>query len=700
MQDFTGTYKMTWGPSSDIHKLGQGVYGTVTLIQHLPTRRLFACKKFRALAGPDDHAAELQRADLFYKHPHPNVMGAHSVALTDSAATPDAIIFHHADETLDHRWLRQEGVFEAKWSRKFISQLLQGLRHIHMLRIVHRDLKPDNLLLSYSLEGVTLQLTDWGWSRELPDGTSPGLRDGVPGMTPGVCSEPYRPPEVWAALPYDTSLDVWAAGVIAQELLLGYRWREVLDTSQITAAQLAVWMSSGELQLQETRMPRLLQELRAARPVAMRRPLHRGPAPNERGLSLVSRMVSIDPGDRIKASEAAEHIYIVCRVRLWDKGRGETPCRVAAAGAGAAASRASMGAARPLAGAKAGAAGPDANPKQQTAAGKTQATGQQPLPLPAPSPGQQPEEHTTPPPPPPLTDGAAASTSRLSRKRGAHGGQPACNCPGACGLRGQHLYAQSDNGTKRRIVRCVSNDVSPETGLCSRCCCRAEACASARKKGDYCHRHRAKALPWIFQVVAKLWPALELMWPMDLRTYVDSVGISKPAIAILAAQLWEPIGVMAFTNGCRGETSPAALRRGLREAVLASDQARAENQAEYVHALKVLSQGGVHLYLGVCAVATRFGVLKKATSRTKAKGIITLGLRDSGHASVQACKCSPWGMPGPPITHKRCPRAPRSLIITPARAQHTPVEPCRDPRMPPVEPCRDHRMPRGHVALG
>lgn len=659
MQDFTRTYKMTWGPSNDIHKLGQGVYGTVTLIQHLPTRRLFACKKFRALAGPDDYAAELQRADLFYKQPHPNVMGAHCVALTDSAATPHAIIFPHADETLDRRWLRLEGIFEAKWSRKFISQLLQGLRHIHGLRIVHRDVKPDNLLLTYSLEGVTLQLTDWGWSRELPDETSPGLRGEVPGMTPGCCSEPYRPPEVWAALPYNTSLDVWAAGVIAQELLLGYRWLDVLDTSKISAAQLAVWMSSGELQLQETRMPRLSQELRAARPVEMHRPLHRGPAPNERGLSLVSRMVSIDPGDRIKASEAAEHIYIVCRVRLCGKGRGETPCRAAAAGTGADATLASMGSARPLAGAKAGAAGPDANPKQQTPAGTTQApeqqreeqaTGQQPLPLPAPSPGQQPEVHTTPPPPQPLTDGAAASTSRRSRKRGAHGGQPMCICPGACGLRGQHLYLHSDDGTKKRIVRCVSNDVSPETGLCSRCCCRAEACTSARKKGDYCHRHRAKALPWIFHVVAKLWPALALMWPMDLQTYVDSVDISKPAIAIVAAQLWEPIGVMAFMKGCRGETSPAALLRGLREAVLASDQARAESQAEYMHALKVLSQGGVHLYLGVCAVATRFGVLKKATSRTKAKDIITLGLGDSGHASVQPCKCSSWGMPKPPIT--------------------------------------------------
>ena len=157
---------------------------------------------------------------------------------------------------------------------------------------------------------------------------------------------------------------------------------------------------------------------------------------------------------------------------------------------------------------------------------------------------------------------------------------------------------------------------------------------SSRKKGDYCHRHRAMALPWIFHVMSKLWAALEVMWPYDLQTYVDAIDVSKPAIAILAAQLYEPIGVTAFLKALRGEMSPKALFRGLREAVSASAAARAEDKAEYWQVLGILAQGGIHLHLGVCAVAVRFGVLQPAPPRTKAADIIMLGSRDEGHASV------------------------------------------------------------------
>ena len=60
-------------------------------------------------------------------------------------------------------------------------------------------------------------------------------------MTPGVCSEPYRPPEVWASAGYDLRIDVWPAGVIAAELYCGDCWW--IKEWKVSMRQLSVWLS-------------------------------------------------------------------------------------------------------------------------------------------------------------------------------------------------------------------------------------------------------------------------------------------------------------------------------------------------------------------------------------------------------------------------------------------------------------------------
>jgi len=120
---------------------------------------------------------------------------------------------------------RQHGVFELPVCISYTSDLFTGLRHLHHRLIMHRDIKPSNLLLRHAVSGSFLTICDWGWSRRMElGGVHDRIQNGRPDMTPGVCSEPHRPPEVWAGTGYDLRVDIWPAGIIAAELYTSDSW--------------------------------------------------------------------------------------------------------------------------------------------------------------------------------------------------------------------------------------------------------------------------------------------------------------------------------------------------------------------------------------------------------------------------------------------------------------------------------------------
>lgn len=90
-------------------------------------------------------------------------------------------------------------------------QLFRSLAYIHSLGICHRDIKPQNLLLAPDT-GV-LKLCDFGSAKHLVKG-EPNVSY--------ICSRYYRAPElIFGAIDYTTKIDVWSAGCVLAELLLG-----------------------------------------------------------------------------------------------------------------------------------------------------------------------------------------------------------------------------------------------------------------------------------------------------------------------------------------------------------------------------------------------------------------------------------------------------------------------------------------------
>jgi len=89
-------------------------------------------------------------------------------------------------------------------------QLCLALEHIHNKKICHRDLTPNNVLLSAKGE---LKMADFGSAKILSD-------DHV--SMSYICSRYYRAPELlMGSTNYSTKIDIWSAGCILAEMLMG-----------------------------------------------------------------------------------------------------------------------------------------------------------------------------------------------------------------------------------------------------------------------------------------------------------------------------------------------------------------------------------------------------------------------------------------------------------------------------------------------
>lgn len=100
------------------------------------------------------------------------------------------------------------GVCEAL---NILSQILNGLSHLHGASLVHRDLKPQNIFLTDDDMAV---IGDFGSVKNVPEGM-----DSVPGSGHSIL---YRPPESFLTGDYGYSGDIYQLGIILYQLLGGY----------------------------------------------------------------------------------------------------------------------------------------------------------------------------------------------------------------------------------------------------------------------------------------------------------------------------------------------------------------------------------------------------------------------------------------------------------------------------------------------
>ncbi|CAI9287862.1 unnamed protein product [Lactuca saligna] len=187
-------------------EIGSGSYGVVWGALNEHTEEVVAIKQLKMKYNSVEECMNLTEVKALRQMDHPNI-----VKLKDIIKEHDSLylVFEYMECSLYERMKYRKKPFSEDEIRNLCFQIFQGLGYMHNNGYFHRDLKPENLLVSKEV----IKIADLGLAGETNQQP----------YTVNVGSRWYKAPEVLLGQRYDSSVDMWAMGVIMAELFTGGR---------------------------------------------------------------------------------------------------------------------------------------------------------------------------------------------------------------------------------------------------------------------------------------------------------------------------------------------------------------------------------------------------------------------------------------------------------------------------------------------
>ena len=209
-------------------EIGAGGMATVYLAEDAKHHRKVAIKVLREDLGASVGAARfLREIEIAAQLQHPNIL-----PLLDSGEVGG--LLYYVMPFVEGQSLRQKLAHDRELpigdAIRVVVEIVDALAYAHSRGVVHRDIKPDNVMLS----GRHALITDFGVARAVSEATG---GSNITSMGVALGTPAYMAPEQATADPnVDHRADIYAAGVVAYELLAGRTPFQSTTPQQMLAA--------------------------------------------------------------------------------------------------------------------------------------------------------------------------------------------------------------------------------------------------------------------------------------------------------------------------------------------------------------------------------------------------------------------------------------------------------------------------------
>ncbi|KAJ6664624.1 hypothetical protein lerEdw1_006197 [Lerista edwardsae] len=258
--------------------IGVGSYSVCKRCVHKGTEADFAVKVIdKSKRDPSEEIEILLRYGQ-----HPNIITLKDV-YDDGKYVYLVMELMRGGELLD-RILRQK-CFSEREASAVLCTITKTVDYLHSQGVVHRDLKPSNILyMDESGNPDSIRICDFGFAKQLR--AENGLL-----MTPCYTAN-FVAPEVLKRQGYDAACDIWSLGILLYTMLAGFT--PFANGPDDTPEEILARIGSGKYALTGGNWDSI----------------------SDAAKDIVSKMLHVDPHQRLTATQVLRHPWIVNREYL------------------------------------------------------------------------------------------------------------------------------------------------------------------------------------------------------------------------------------------------------------------------------------------------------------------------------------------------------------------------------------------------